>query len=148
MTMTIGALAEAAGVNVATVRYYERRGIMPEPPRTPSGYRQYDMGMVDRIRFIRRTQDLGFTLEEIEGLLALRVDDPNACGAVEQATRDRLAKVKEKIAELTRLRGILNELVRSCEARERTDDCPVLAMLEEREPPAARAGGGIHGRNG
>lgn len=135
MGMTIGALSEAAGVNVSTVRYYERRGIIPEPPRTASGYRQYGEDVVTRIRFIRRAQDLGFTLEEIDDLLALRVADPAACEAVGATTRAKLDSVESKIRELERLRSILRALVRSCEARERTDECPVLAMLEVGEEP-------------
>lgn len=135
MAMTIGTVAEAAGVNVPTVRYYERRGIIAEPPRTPSGYRQYDEAVVDRIRFIRRAQDLGFTLEEIEDLLGLRVDDPASCGRVEAATRSKLSSVETKIRELERLRTILSRLVRACGEREKTSACPVLEMLEEVEEP-------------
>lgn len=133
MTMTIGTLAEAAGVNVPTVRYYERRGIIAEPPRTQSGYRQYEEAVVDRIRFIKRAQNLGFALEEIEDFLALRVDDPAACETVEEATRAKLESVESKIGELVRLRGVLRELLRSCEDRERTGSCPVLEILEEGE---------------
>jgi Hg(II)-responsive transcriptional regulator len=133
MSMTIGTLAEKAGVNVPTVRYYERRGIIPEPPRTSSGYRQYEEGVVHRIRFIRRAQNLGFTLEEIEELLALRVEDPDACDAVERATRARLESVESKIAELERLQAVLTRLVRSCEERQTTEECPMLATLEERK---------------
>lgn len=133
MAMTIGSLAEAAGVNVPTVRYYERRGIIAEPPRTSAGYRQYDESVVDRIRFIRRAQDLGFALEEIEDLLGLRVDDPTSCGPVEAATRSKLASVEAKIRELERLRRILSRLVRACEEREETSACPVLEMLEDGE---------------
>lgn len=135
MSMTIGRLAEAAGVSVPTVRYYERRGIVPEPPRTPSGYRQYDEAVVDRIRFIRRAQALGFTLQEIEDLLALRVDDPDACETVEGATRVKLDSIESKIGELERLRAILTRLVHCCEERATTSECPVLAMLEEDEDP-------------
>lgn len=135
MAMTIGTVAEAAGVNVPTVRYYERRGIIPEPPRTPSGYRQYDETVVDRIRFIRRAQDLGFALEEIEDLLGLRVDDPASCGRVEAATRSKLTSVETKIRELERLRTILSRLVRACAEREKTSACPVLGMLEDGEEP-------------
>lgn len=131
--MTIGTLAEAAGVNVPTVRYYERRGIIAEPPRTQSGYRQYEQAVVDRIRFIKQAQNLGFALDEIEGFLALRVDDPAACETVEEATRAKLESVESKIAELVRLRGVLRELLRSCEDRERTGSCPVLEILDESE---------------
>ena len=135
MGMKIGSVAEAAGVEVSTVRYYERRGLLAEPPRTESGYRQYDETVIDRIRFVRQAQDLGFTLEEIEELLALRVEDPSSCGLVEEATRAKLRSVDAKIRELRRLRGVLARLVRSCEAKESTEECPVLGMLEEERVP-------------
>lgn len=131
MPMKIGSVAEAAGVEVSTVRYYERRGLLAEPPRTDSGYRQYDQSVVHRIRFVRQAQDLGFTLEEIEELLELRVEDPASCGAVEETTRAKLGSVEAKIRELLRLRAVLVGLVRSCEAKEATEECPVLAMLED-----------------
>ena len=133
MSMRIGALAEAAGVNVPTVRYYERRGIIPRPPRTASGYRQYDPAVLDRIRFIKRAQELGFTLEEISDLLALRVHHTRACAAVEKATRAKLDDVEAKIRDLQRLRDVLRRLVRSCQDREPTNDCPILAVLDERD---------------
>jgi Hg(II)-responsive transcriptional regulator len=135
MGMKIGSVAEAAGVEVSTVRYYERRGLLAEPPRTESGYRQYDEAVIDRIRFVRQAQDLGFTLEEIEELLALRVEDPSSCGLVEEATRAKLRSVDAKIRELRRLRGVLARLVRTCEAKQSTEECPVLGMLEEEEVP-------------
>jgi MerR family transcriptional regulator, copper efflux regulator len=131
MSMTIGAVAEAARVNVATVRYYERRGILAAPRRTESGYRQYDPSAVARIRFIRRAQELGFSLDEIADLLALRVEDPAACGAVESATRAKLEDVESRIRELERLREILKDLLGSCRAREATSECPVLELLED-----------------
>ena len=130
--MRIGALAEAAGVNIPTVRYYERRGIIPRPPRTSSGYRRYDQDVLDRIRFIKRAQDLGFTLEEIGDLLALRVDDRRACGVVEAATRAKLADVQAKLRDLQRLRNVLTRLVRSCQEKIPTNECPILAVLEQR----------------
>jgi MerR family copper efflux transcriptional regulator len=131
MAMRIGSIAEAAGVEVSTVRYYERRGLLAQPARTGSGYRQYEESAVERIRFVRHAQDLGFTLEEIEELLNLRVDDPSSCEAVEQATRAKLRSVDAKIRELRRLRGVLARLVRACEEKEATEQCPVLAMLEQ-----------------
>lgn len=133
MSMTIGSLAEAAGVRVPTVRYYERRGIIAEPSRTVSGYREYDESVVDRIRFVRKAQALGFTLDEIEELLALRVDDPKSCGSVKDSTRAKLTSVESKIRDLERLRGALLRLVRDCEDPRRTHVCPVLAMLDDGE---------------
>lgn len=133
MGMTISSLAEAAGVNVATVRYYERRGIIANPPRTSAGYRQYDESVVDRIRFVRRAQGLGFGLDEIEELLDLRVHEPESCSVVAEATQAKLVSVESKIRELERLKGVLQSLVRACQQREQTRECPVLAMLEEGE---------------
>lgn len=135
MGMTIGSLAEAAGVNVPTVRYYERRGLLAKPPRTASGYRQYGAGIADRIRFIRRAQELGFTLEEVKELLSLRVHDPRSCDTVAEATRAKLTTVQSKIRELERLGSVLARLATACEQRERTSECPVLAMLDERTEP-------------
>ena len=131
MSMSIGRVAQAAGVKVATVRFYERRGIIAAPRRTASGYRQYDEAVVDRIRFVKRAQDLGFTLEEIADLLALRIEDSRSCAAVESATRSKLGQVESKMRDLERLRAVLGRLVRSCEERETTGECPVLAVLEE-----------------
>lgn len=131
MSMKISSVAEAAGVEVSTVRYYERRGLVPEPPRSDSGYRQYDESVVHRIRFVREAQQLGFTLEEIEELLELRVEGPGSCEAVEAATREKARAVDQKIRELRRLRAVLARLARACEEQEATDECPVLAMLDE-----------------
>src|SRR5918996_1857178 len=104
MTLTIGQLAERAGVNIQTVRYYERRGLMPRPARTRAGYRQYRPEAADRLRFIRRAQDLGFSLEEIAELLALRVKHASACATVEARARDKIALVERKIDELERMK--------------------------------------------
>ncbi|GMR13547.1 MAG: Zn(2+)-responsive transcriptional regulator [Gemmatimonadota bacterium] len=130
--LTIGALADAAGVGRETVRFYERKGLLADPPRTDSGYRSYPPESVERLRFIRRAQGLGFTLEEISELLALRVDEVAACGTVEARAREKLAKVAQKLTELRRMKRALERLVDACEAREPTSDCPILEELEER----------------
>lgn len=134
MGMTIGTAAGVAGVNVSTVRYYERRGMIEEPPRTASGYRQYDDAVVDRLRFIRQAQELGFTLDEIQDLLELRVERPGACPAVAEATEAKLQNVESRIHRLERLRDVLTRLVASCESREASGACPVLEMLEDGGP--------------
>ncbi len=130
--LTIGALAEAAGVGRETVRFYERKGLLPEPPRTASGYRDYPLESVERLRFIRRAQGLGFTLQEIADLLALRVDEVAACGAVEAQAREKLLSVADKLTELRRMKKALERLVDACQSREPTSDCPILEELEER----------------
>lgn len=130
--LTISELAKAAGlgVGVETIRFYERKGLLTEPPRSASGYRQYPPAAVERLRFIRRAQGLGFTLEEISDLLELRVDEVAACGSVEARARAKLESVGEKIAELRRLQRALKRLVVACQARQPTSECPILEELE------------------
>lgn len=132
-TLTIGRLARRASVNVETIRYYERRGLLPEPPRTQAGYRQYDPQAVRRIRFIKRAQALGFTLEEIGDLLALRVAPKSNCDAIEQRAERAIARIEAKVAELERMRSALSRLVGACRDRRPTDECPILDALEEDE---------------
>ena len=128
--MRIGEAAHGAGVNVQTLRYYERRGLLPAPDRKPSGFRAYDAGAVDRVRFIKHAQALGFSLKEIRDLLALRVRHGAACSTIERKTRSKIALIDDKLRELTALRRTLKGLVASCEARETTAECPVLETLE------------------
>ncbi len=129
-TLTIGALAQAAGIGVEAVRFYERKGLLPKPPRTPAGYRQYPGDTVDRVKFIRRAQGLGFALREISELLDLRVDEVAACGPVEAQAREKLEQVAGKIEELRRMETALQRLVEACEAREPTGACPILEELD------------------
>ena len=129
--MRIGRLAELAGVPTPTVRYYERRGLIAEPRRSAGGYRDYDEGTAELIRFIKRAQDLGLSLEEIEELLALRVEDAESCATVEAKTREKIADVQRRIGELQRLEAVLGRLANSCAERTPTSECPVLEMLSE-----------------
>jgi MerR family mercuric resistance operon transcriptional regulator len=133
MGLTIGRVAKRADVSVETVRYYERRGLVRQPLRTGPGYRQYAEETVDRIRFIKRAQDLGFSLKEITELLQLRIRSATACGAVERRARKKMALVEQKIRELSRMRAVLERLARACQAKEPTGDCPILEALEEKE---------------
>lgn len=128
-SLTIGQLARQAQVNVETVRYYERRGLMPEPPRRESGYRQYSEPDVARIRFIKRAQTLGFTLKEISELLSLRVDPKTTCGDVKGRAEVKIANVEEKIRDLQRMKKALIKLTASCRGRGPTSKCPILEML-------------------
>jgi MerR family transcriptional regulator, copper efflux regulator len=128
--MTIGQLAQRAGVNVETVRYYERRGLLSEPARTDSGYRDYEPDALARLQFIKRAQGLGFTLREIEELLGLRVHHEGACEAVGQKTREKITLVRQKMRELEAMERSLTRLAAACEARQRTGDCPILHALE------------------
>ncbi len=134
-TLTIGALAKAAGIGVETVRFYERKGLIPEPPRTRSGYRQYPRDTADRVKFIRRAKGLGFTLREISELLDLRVDEVAACGPVEAQAREKLEQVNSKIEELRRMETALQRLVEACERRKPTGACPILEELDHEVVP-------------
>ncbi|NUP54661.1 MAG: heavy metal-responsive transcriptional regulator [Gemmatimonadaceae bacterium] len=153
--MTIGELAAATGVPAATVRYYEQRGLLARAPRTRAGYRVYDADALRRLRFIRHAQALGFSLEDVQELLALRVTDPASCARVEITTREKLEHVRLRIRELQRMEHTLDALLRSCQRRQRTDECPVLATLSEdagqdesagsqRPRTAPRRGSGSH----
>lgn len=133
MRMTIGGIAARAGVPAATIRYYEGRGLIPEAPRTSSGYRQYGDETAERLGFIKRAQDLGFTLDDVQELLDLRVDGPAACAAVEAKTREKLGQVRDKIRELQRMEDALERLAASCADRSAAVECPILELLSESE---------------
>ena len=133
-TLTIGKLAASAGVGRETIRYYERKGLLEEPPRSEAGYRHYSSEAVDRLRFIRRAQELGFTLAEISDLLCLRIDEVSACETVEARARAKLVTGAGKIDDLRRIGEALARLVQRCEARQPTSECPILEELEDREP--------------
>jgi MerR family transcriptional regulator, copper efflux regulator len=127
--MTIGQVAAAGGVNVQTIRYYERRGLLSPSWRTPAGYRQYADDAVARLRFIKHAQDLGFSLTEIRGLLTLRVGRGSECQTMERKAREKIAIVERRIADLHRLKRTLARLATACTTREPTDDCPIFEAL-------------------
>ena len=127
--MQIGEVAARAAVSVQTLRYYERRGLLPAPERRTSGYRVYGGQALKRVRFIRRAQDLGFTLDEIAGLLGLWTDSETSCIAVEQRARAASERIDVKIQELTRMRGALNHYVAACGTRQSLEQCPLLDVL-------------------
>jgi len=130
-TMTIGKLAKRAGVGVETIRFYERRGLIPEPPRLSSGYRQYDDATVLRVQFIRRAKELGFTLKEIEGLLSLRVDPNAPCQDVNRRIEAKIEDIEEKIEMLERMKSTLLSLDASCKGLGPISECPILEVLTE-----------------
>lgn len=129
--MKIGEVAALAGVPTATVRYYERRGLIADAERTPSGYRQYDADAARRLRFIKHAQALGFSLEDIQQMLALRSDDPAACARVEAVTREKVRAIRQQLAELQRLERTLQVLVGACARHAQTEPCPVLGVLND-----------------
>lgn len=136
--LTIGEVARAAEVGVETVRFYERKGLIAEPPRRESGYRQYPADTVRRVRFIRRAKDLGFLLKEVGELLSLRVDPGRTCGDVRALARSKIVDIQGKIAELQRIGNTLERLVRSCRGKGPMSECPILDMLDEEEGNADR----------
>jgi len=138
--MTRGELADRTDVGAETIRYYERRGLLPDPPRSDGGFRQYDESYVDRLRFIRRAKDLGFTLSEIQDLLALRVGDDERCAEVRREAMAKLDDVKAKICDLRRIRTALADLIDACEKAESTSDCPILDALQAEEALSAHIG--------
>jgi MerR family transcriptional regulator, copper efflux regulator len=135
-SLTIGAVAKRAGVPIDTIRYYEREGLLPEPLRRASGYRSYNESAVSRLRFIRRAKDLGFTLEEIRDLLALSADRHRGVKAVRQRAQERLASIDARIAELSRIRKGLEQLIDACPGRGDPEQCPILRALAEEMPQA------------
>ena len=127
--ITIGAVARRAGVGIDTIRYYEREGLLPAPQRRASGYRDYRPGVVERLRFIRRAKDLGFTLEEIRELLALSTDRERGVKTVKQRAEARLAEVGQRIRELQRMKRGLKELIDACPGHGPLEHCPILRAL-------------------
>lgn len=125
-TFTIGELAKSVGVNVETIRYYERRGLVDRPPRPARGYRRYPAATLERLIFIRRAQALGFTLDEIATLLSL---GEGSCRDVQALAEGKLAGVRAKIAGLRRLETVLDELVDQCRSNPESAHCPIVESL-------------------
>lgn len=132
--MRIGQLALAASVNIQTLRYYERRGLLSEPGRTAAGHREYPEEAVRRVRFIKRAQGLGFTLTEIEELLRLRDDRNASCSSVRATARARMDDIDRKLAGLRAMRRALAILERSCTSDGSTRECPILEALDDAAP--------------
>ena len=124
---TIGSAAEAAGVGVETVRYYERRGLIPQPGRGLGAIRRYSGGHVNRIRFIKRAQALGFSLEEVSSLLEL--EDGTDRKSVRRIADERLAETRRRIADLRRIERALSHLLHECESHEKAPRCPIIAAI-------------------
>jgi MerR family mercuric resistance operon transcriptional regulator len=125
--LTIGRLAEEAGVNVETIRYYQRRGLMLEPDKPPSGHRRYAGDAVRRVRFIKRAQVLGFTLEEVGSLLEL--DEAHACAETRKLAAHKLEVIEGKVADLQAMRKALTGLVRQCDRGAMKGNCPIIHAL-------------------
>ena len=129
--LTIGRLAKKAGVTIDTVRFYERIGLVAEPARTESNYRLYSEDGVARLSFIKRAKDLGFSLNEIKELLALRLDPKATRAEVKERTEVKINDIRKKIADLSQILIALEHLSDSCDGHGSADDCPILEALNE-----------------
>ncbi len=128
--LSIGKLANAAHVAITTIRYYERRGLMPEPERRASGYRVYPADSVTRLRFIKNAQMLGFSLEEVAQLLSLRVDADVNCAEVQQQAQGKIGEIEDKIQLLRQMQDALARLAQMCDSGLANDGCPFIDALE------------------
>jgi len=128
--LTIGQLAACGGVNLETIRYYEREGLIPPPPRKTSGHRAYSPSAVHRLRFIKRAQELGFSLSEIQELLQLKVDPDQLCGDVVRQIEAKTREVEQKIQHLQAIKRTLVRMKDSCDGHCTVTDCPILESLD------------------
>lgn len=126
---TIGALAETAGVNVETIRFYQRKGLMPEPEKPYGSIRRYGAAELARVRFIKSAQRLGFSLEEVGELLKL--EDGARCSEARQLAEQKLVDVRQKLSDLQRIESVLAGLVARCSAFRGRVNCPLIASLQE-----------------
>ena len=148
--LRIGELAGRAGVNIQTLRYYERRGLLEEPERSSSGYREYPSEAVRLIRFIKRAQDLGFTLGEVAELMTLRDGKGRRRSEVRALAEAKMRDIDRKLAQLQAMRSALYGLVESCACRDGRPACPILEALDDAHEEAtageAREQGSSHVR--
>ena len=129
-TLTRSELARKSGVNIETLRYYEKRKLIDPPPRSESGYRLYTPADASRIRFIKNAQKLGFTLNEIRDLLKLRIKKNSNCDSVLKKAQIKREEIKLKIQDLQSMKRALEQLIHKCEESIPTEDCPILASFE------------------
>ncbi len=128
MPLTIGILSRNTGCNIETIRYYERIGLLPAPPRSAGGHRLYGEAHLKRLTFIRRGRELGFTLDDIRGLLGLVDGGAYTCAEVKALTLDHLGEVRRKLADLRRLEKALEDMASECDGGA-VPDCPVIDAL-------------------
>lgn len=131
--LKVGEVAKRAAVNLQTIRYYERQGLLPRPPRTASNYRVYSQDAVRRVRFIKRAQELGFALRDIKELLSLRAAPRTCCADVRRQAQAKLRGIDEKIGTLQRMRRALTKLIGECSGRGPVTACPILEALDSED---------------
>jgi MerR family mercuric resistance operon transcriptional regulator len=132
-SLTIGRLAKEAGVNLETVRYYERQGLMPRPSRTPSGYRMYPAEDIRRLKFIKRAQELGFSLREVRELISLRVSATATTATLRTRAEEKIADIEAKIKTLESMKESLCKLTQSCRGYGPVSECPILDSLDREQ---------------
>lgn len=130
LTFKVGEVARKAGVNKETLRYYEKRKLISKPDRRRSGYRIFTQHHIDQVKFIKRAQELGFTLSEIKELLELRTDEKTTCSEVKNEAEEKYRDVVEKIEDLQRIKKTLLDLIDSCSGNGPKGECPILEALE------------------
>ncbi len=131
--LTIGQVARRAGFGIETVRFYERNGLIDEPPRRASRYRQYPESVISRLQFIKRAKQLGFSLREIKELLALKVDPTTTCSDIRDRAEAKIADIEGKLRSLERMKEVLTGLTASCGGVGPASECPILEALELEE---------------
>lgn len=134
MALSTGELAKQGGVNLESIRFYEREGLLVKPPRTAAGYRMFGADHARRVRFTKRAQELGFSLWAIKELLALRLEAGTSCSDVRQKAEAKLTDIEQKIGDLRRMKKALARLATACPGRGSIDDCPILETLDSPNP--------------
>lgn len=129
-TLTIGQVAKEIGITVEAVRFYEKQGLIAKPQRSESGYRQYQVDTLKRIRFIQRAKDVGFTLKEIDELLTLRKKPGTSCSDIKLKALEKIETVDRKLNDLKNIRDSLTQMVMRCDASGELSECPILEFLQ------------------
>src|SRR3954463_8741057 len=124
-SFTIGQVAKLAGIGIETVRFYEREGIIQAPQRRESGYREFSQADIEQLRFIKRAQELGFSLKEIAELLAIRVNPKQNCSAVKARAEKKMSEIQKKIRDLKEIQKVLEKVTKACDASKPITECPI-----------------------
>lgn len=128
-TITRGQLAKSTGIGIETVRFYEQKGLLEAPKRSSSGYRQYPTEAIDRVNFITRAKNLGFSLNEILELLSLKVSKKSKCRDIKQVAANKVDEIDSKISDLKKIKKALGKLIKICQENKPTSECPILDAL-------------------
>ena len=129
--LTIGKVARLTGVGIETIRFYEREGLIADPPRKESGYRQYGPETVSRLRFIHRARELGFSLKEIKELLFLRLDPRTTCDSILDRAEEKIREIEERIQTLQRMKEALRALAKACPGQGPVTQCPIIGATDD-----------------